>query len=63
MRQTAKELEARVRERTADLAELNGDLEKRNGLIRQVFGRYVSDEVVANLLTLLFITYELCLLM
>ncbi|MGL5032752.1 MAG: adenylate/guanylate cyclase domain-containing protein [Microcystaceae cyanobacterium] len=52
-----KELEMRVQERTAnllkandELAELNGDLEKRNVLIRQVFGRYVSDEIVANLL-------------
>ncbi len=50
LRQTAKELEEKVRERTADLADLNSDLEKRNGLIRQVFGRYLSDEVVANLL-------------
>lgn len=50
LRQTAKELEGRVRERTADLALANADLEKRNGLLRQVFGRYLTDEVVANLL-------------
>ncbi|AFY34416.1 adenylate/guanylate cyclase [Calothrix sp. PCC 7507] len=50
LRQTAKELEGRVRERTADLAAANTDLEKRNVLIRQVFGRYLSDEIVANLL-------------
>lgn len=50
LRQTAKELEQRVRERTADLAIANGDLEKRNKLIQQVFGRYLSDKVVANLL-------------
>jgi adenylate cyclase len=50
LQQTAKELEGRVRERTADLALANTDLEKRNGLLRQVFGRYLTDEVVANLL-------------
>lgn len=50
LRQTANELEGRVRERTADLAAANTDLEKRNVLIRQVFGRYLSDEIVANLL-------------
>jgi adenylate cyclase len=50
LQQTAKELEGRVRERTADLAVANTDLEKRNGLLRQVFGRYLTDEVVANLL-------------
>jgi len=50
LRQTTKELEVRVRERTADLFQVNTDLEKRNGLIRQVFGRYLSDEIVANLL-------------
>jgi adenylate cyclase len=50
LRQTANELEGRVRERTSDLAAANTDLEKRNLLIRQVFGRYLSDEIVANLL-------------
>ena len=50
LNQTTKELESRVRERTADLAEANEDLEKRNILIRQVFGRYLSDEIVTNLL-------------
>jgi adenylate cyclase len=50
LRQTARELEGRVRERTFDLAQANTDLEKRNQLIRQVFGRYMSDEVVSNLL-------------
>ncbi|MBW4537779.1 MAG: adenylate/guanylate cyclase domain-containing protein [Myxacorys chilensis ATA2-1-KO14] len=49
-RQTTRELEGRVRERTADLAQANVDLEKRNGLIRQVFGRYLSDNIVVNLL-------------
>jgi adenylate cyclase len=50
LRQTAKQLEGRVKERTADLAQANLDLEKRNSLIRQVFGRYLSDDVVTNLL-------------
>jgi adenylate cyclase len=50
LRQTARELEKRIRDRTADLAQANTDLEKRNSLIRQVFGRYLSDNVVANLL-------------
>lgn len=50
LRQTAKELEQRVRERTADLAQANTDLGKRNDLIRQVFGRYISDRIVAQLL-------------
>jgi len=50
LNQTKKELEVQVRERTVDLAEVNDDLEKRNGLIRQVFGRYMSDEIVTNLL-------------
>lgn len=48
--QTTKELEQRVRERTASLADANIDLDKRNKLIRHVFGRYMSDNVVSNLL-------------
>ncbi|MDZ7963113.1 MAG: AAA family ATPase [Aulosira sp. DedQUE10] len=43
-------LEQKVQERTAQLAQANIDLEKRNSLIRQVFGRYLSDDIVANLL-------------
>lgn len=50
LRRNTKELEGRVQERTADLAQANLDLETRNQLIRQVFGRYLSDDVVANLL-------------
>ncbi len=50
LRQEARRLEGRVQERTADLAQANVDLEKRNQLIRQVFGRYLSDDVVTNLL-------------
>ncbi|MHC0062193.1 adenylate/guanylate cyclase domain-containing protein [Nostoc sp. UIC 10890] len=50
LRENARSLEHRVRERTTDLAEANTELEKRNELIRQVFGRYLSDTVVANLL-------------
>ncbi|BAY34985.1 multi-sensor signal transduction multi-kinase (plasmid) [Nostoc carneum NIES-2107] len=43
-------LEQKVQERTTQLAQANMDLEKRNLLIRQVFGRYLSDDIVANLL-------------
>ncbi|MGI0482662.1 adenylate/guanylate cyclase domain-containing protein [Geminocystis sp. CENA526] len=50
VRQTTRVLESQVRERTADLAEANEDLEMRNSLIRQIFGRYLSDEIVTNLL-------------
>lgn len=50
LRRTAKELELRVRERTADLAQANTELGKSNALIRQVFGRYLTDKVVAKLL-------------
>ena len=50
LNQTAKLLESQVKKRTADLAGANEDLEKRNILIRQVFGRYLSDEIVTNLL-------------
>ena len=50
LRQTNRELEDRVEARTADLAHVNSDLSKRNQLIRQVFGRYLSDDVVTNLL-------------
>ena len=50
LRQNTRELEGRVQSRTADLAQANGELEQRNRLIRQVFGRYLSDAVVANLL-------------
>ncbi|NEQ13228.1 MAG: adenylate/guanylate cyclase domain-containing protein, partial [Moorea sp. SIO3E2] len=50
LRQTAKELTRRVRERTADLAEANQDLEKRNQIISQIFWRYLSKEVVDKLL-------------
>lgn len=50
LRENGRNLEHRIRERTTDLAEANTELEKRNQLIRQVFGRYLSDTVVANLL-------------
>ncbi|NEP57354.1 MAG: adenylate/guanylate cyclase domain-containing protein [Symploca sp. SIO2G7] len=50
LRQTTQELELRVRERTADLAQVNAELYKTNALIRQVFGRYLTDKVVAKLL-------------
>lgn len=50
LRQSASELEIRVHDRTADLAQANVELGKRNQLIRQVFGRYLSDPVVETLL-------------
>ncbi|OUL37669.1 hypothetical protein BV372_01535 [Nostoc sp. T09] len=43
-------LEQKVRDRTQSLAKINGELKNRNALIRQVFGRYLSDEIVSNLL-------------
>ena len=50
LRNIAKELEISVRERTWDLNAANQDLEKRNQLISQIFGRYLSAEVVETLL-------------
>jgi adenylate cyclase len=50
LRQSTKQLEATVRARTAQLATTNDELQERNGLIRQVFGRYLSNEVVTILL-------------
>lgn len=50
LRQKARELEGRAKENATDLTQANTDLEKRNQLIRQIFGRYLSDEVVVNLL-------------
>ncbi|MBT7805242.1 hypothetical protein HN766_07130 [Candidatus Poribacteria bacterium] len=44
------ELEDRVDERTAQLASANSDLEVRNQFIQRVFGRYLSEEIVDNLL-------------
>ncbi len=43
-------LEQKVRDRTEGLAQANRELENKNALIRQVFGRYLSNEVVTNLL-------------
>ncbi len=43
-------LELKVRERTADLNKANLELKARNVLIRRIFGRYLTDEIVANLL-------------
>ena len=50
LRQSTNELEGTIRSRTAQLADANANLEARNGLIRQVFGRYLSNEVVTILL-------------
>jgi hemerythrin-like metal-binding protein len=43
-------LEDKVAERTAQLQQKNQQLEQKNELIRQVFGRYLSDEIVDALL-------------
>ncbi|MBD2206749.1 HAMP domain-containing protein [Calothrix sp. FACHB-1219] len=43
-------LEQKVRDRTQALAKTNQELKNRNALIRQIFGRYLSDEIVSNLL-------------
>ncbi|MBF0357492.1 MAG: adenylate/guanylate cyclase domain-containing protein [Magnetococcales bacterium] len=45
-----KNLEARVDQRTAELNAANSDLEKANLFVRNTFGRYMSDEVVASIL-------------
>ncbi len=50
LKESFETLEQKVQDRTAELANANLDLEVRNKLIRQVFGRYLTDEVVANLL-------------
>jgi adenylate cyclase len=50
LHQSTKELEATVRSRTAQLANANDELKEKNGLIRQVFGRYLSNEVVTMLI-------------
>ena len=50
LRQSTRDLERKVRSRTAQLALANADLEERNGLIRQVFGRYLSNDIVTVLL-------------
>ncbi|QIR38882.1 HAMP domain-containing protein [Tolypothrix sp. PCC 7910] len=43
-------LEEKVRDRTQALAKINGELKNKNALIRKIFGRYLSDEIVSNLL-------------
>ncbi|MEM8723308.1 MAG: adenylate/guanylate cyclase domain-containing protein, partial [Cyanobacteria bacterium P01_G01_bin.39] len=50
LRKSTKELESTVRARTAQLTEANINLESRNGLIRQVFGQYMSNDVVTILI-------------
>lgn len=57
LRQLNEELEDRVKQRTRELENANAqlqqrteELEIRNRFIRRTFGRYLSDEVVANLL-------------
>ncbi len=43
-------LSEKLKKSNAELKELNGELEKKTRFIRSVFGRYMSDEVVDNLL-------------
>lgn len=50
LRQSTRELEGKVKSRTAQLSQVNTDLEERNNLIRQVFGRYLSNDIVTVLL-------------
>jgi class 3 adenylate cyclase len=50
LQESFETLEQKVRDRTRALAQANRELENKNALIRQVFGRYLSDEIVTNLL-------------
>ncbi len=45
-----RRLMLQLEESNANLVELNSELEKRNEFIKDLFGRYISDEVVAKLL-------------
>ncbi|MBF0100928.1 MAG: histidine kinase [Desulfobacterales bacterium] len=45
-----KRLEMIVEQRTIELRYANQNLEKRNHFIKQTFGRYLSDEIVENIL-------------
>ena len=46
----ATEIEEQLARKVEEVESLVADLEVRNGLIQKLFGRYVSDEVVATLL-------------
>ncbi len=48
--QLNRDLENRVEQRTVELAQANSQLQTRNQFIREVFGRYLTDNVVTNLL-------------
>jgi adenylate cyclase len=50
LKESFETLEQKVEQRTEELAQSNHELENRNVLIRKIFGRYLSDEVVTNLL-------------
>ncbi|MDZ8051274.1 MAG: adenylate/guanylate cyclase domain-containing protein [Aulosira sp. ZfuVER01] len=50
LKESFNTLEQKVRDRTQALAKINGELKNSNALIRQIFGRYLSDEIVSNLL-------------
>ncbi len=50
LKESFETLEEKVRSRTQALAQANRALENKNILIRNIFGRYLSDEIVTNLL-------------
>lgn len=50
LKESFETLEEKVRSRTQALAQANRALENKNVLIRNIFGRYLSDEIVTNLL-------------
>ncbi|MBD2184409.1 adenylate/guanylate cyclase domain-containing protein [Aerosakkonema funiforme] len=50
LKESFENLEQKVKDRTAQLAEANSELEQKNALIRKVFGRYLTNEIVATLI-------------
>lgn len=46
----SNDIEAELEQKVAEIAELARDLQIRNQLLRKVFGRYMTDEVVATLI-------------
>jgi adenylate cyclase len=50
LKESFNTLEHKVAQRTEELAQSNRELENTNGLIRKIFGRYLSNEIVATLL-------------
>jgi class 3 adenylate cyclase/HAMP domain-containing protein len=50
MRVKLQESEAALNQANIDLSDANQDLERHNRFVRSTFGRYLSDDIVANLL-------------